>query len=182
VPDFLVKLTQATVCVINYRYCLTMQDDAVRSSAEDRDGANLVATGGAPDLEEESARFCQGEQVPGSAVSPDGAFFHGLAHQAERVASVADNEPPQVRTIGRQFLLVDECSHDGVELDVRDGQEADVDFRGQSLSAGQVDAFVSDPRELTRIKGPHYSFFFVVVVYLGYWSVWPPRITDLVLG
>ncbi len=64
---------------------------SVRSAAEDSDGANLVATGGAPDLEEESARFCQGKQVPGSAISPDGVFFHGLAHQADRVASAADN-------------------------------------------------------------------------------------------
>jgi hypothetical protein len=31
-----------------------------------------------------------------------------------------------------------------------------------------VDAVVPDPRELTRIKGPHYSFFFVV-------RNWPSR-------
>ena len=48
-----------------------------------------------------------------------------------------------------------------------------------STGGAAADAVVPDPRELIRIKGPHYSFFLVVVVYLGYWSVWPASVADL---
>jgi hypothetical protein len=149
VPDFLVKLTQATVRVINYRYCLTMQDDAVQSSAENRDGTNLIVTGSATDLVEESARFCQVEKKTRSAITPEGAFFLGLAHQAERVASIADTDPPYIIAFEYHLLHVLENSHDGVVLDVGDGQETDVNFLGQFLSVHQVDAVIPDPRELT---------------------------------
>ena len=182
-PDFLVKLTQATVRVINYQYGLTVQDNAIRSAAEDRDGANLVATGGAPDLEEESARFCQGKQFHGSAKSPDGAFIHGLAHQADRVISVSDNEPSKGRAIGRQLLLIPEYSRDGVELDVCDGQDTNIGFLGQFTSGAQVDAVVPDPRELAKLWDlTIVSFWSLYVVYLGYLSVWPSRIADSTLG
>ena len=84
-PDYLVKLTQATVRVINYQYCLTVQDDVVRSAAEDHDGANLLATGGPADLVEEGAFWQTREKRHGRPIGPVGAFVRGLAHKAERV-------------------------------------------------------------------------------------------------
>ena len=122
-----------------------MQDDAVWSSTEDRYGAHLVATGGTSDLEKKSAGFHQGEQGHSSSISSDGSLCHGLAHQTNRVASVADSEPPEVRANGRQLLRVLEYPQDGIELDLSDGQEANVCFLRQFLSGRKVDTVVSQP-------------------------------------
>ena len=70
-----------------------MQHDTVRSAAEDRDCAYFIVAGGAPDLIKKSRRFCHGEQVFGSAISPVGAFLLGLAHLAERVTAKSYHYP-----------------------------------------------------------------------------------------
>ena len=64
VPDLLVKLAQATVRIVNYQYCLAVQDEAVRSAAEDRDGAYVVATGGTSDLGRRIGTILPGQPGP----------------------------------------------------------------------------------------------------------------------